>query len=101
MASPAICIRDTSISNGQILVKDMWPNRSQANPVVDPAPQGARYLRVTEATTLPVVAAGAVTTEVSGLAAYLLVNLDDGTNDPAVGAAMRRRRKDHRRRTRS
>ena len=40
MASPAICIRDTSISNGQILVKDMWPNRSQANPVVDPAPQG-------------------------------------------------------------
>lgn len=88
MASPAICIRDTSISNGQILVKDMWPNRSQANPVVDPAPQGPRYLRVTEATTLPVVAAGAVTTEVSGLAAYLLVNLDDGTNDPAVGAAI-------------
>ena len=48
MASPAICIRDTSISNGQILVKDMWPNRSQANPVVDPAPQGPRYLRVVE-----------------------------------------------------
>ena len=82
MPSPAICIRDTSISNGQILVKDMWPNRSQANPVVDPAPQGPRYLRVAETTTLPTVAAGVVTTEVRGLAAYLLVNLDDGANDP-------------------
>jgi hypothetical protein len=88
MPSPAICIRDTSISNGQILVKDMWPNRSQANPVVDPAPQGPRYLRVAETTTLPTVAAGVVTTEVRGLAAYLLVNLDDGVNDPAVGASI-------------
>jgi hypothetical protein len=88
MPSPAICIRDTSISNGQILVKDMWPNRSQANPVVDPAPQGPRYLRVAETTTLPTVAAGVVTTEVRGLAAYLLVNLDDGANDPAVGASI-------------
>lgn len=88
MASPAICIIDTSISNGQLMVKDLWPNRSLANPVIDPAPQGPRYLRVVEATTLPVVAAGVVTREVSGLAAYLLANLDDGSNDPAVGASI-------------
>lgn len=88
MASPAICIRSTSISNGQLMVKDLWPNRSQANPVLDPAPQGPRYLRVVETATLPVVVGGVVTTEVSGLAAYLLANLDDGANDPAVGASI-------------
>lgn len=77
MASPAICIRSTSISNGQLMVKDMWPNRSQANPVVDPAPQGPRYLRVVE-NGLPVVANDTVSSSVSGLSAYLLANLEDG-----------------------
>lgn len=88
MASPAICIRDASISNGQLMVKDLWPNRSQANPVLDPVAQGPRYLRVVETATLPVVVGGVVTQEVSGLAGYLLVNLDDGSADPAVGAAI-------------
>ena len=77
MASPVICIRDTSISNGQLIVKDMWPNRSLANPVVDPAPQGPRYLRVVE-NALPTVVANVVTKTVSGLAAYLLVTIDAG-----------------------
>jgi hypothetical protein len=77
MASPVICIRDASISNGQLIVKDMWPNRSLANPVVDPAPQGPRYLRVTE-NVLPTVAANVVSKTVSGLAAYLLVTIDAG-----------------------
>jgi hypothetical protein len=76
MASPVICIRDTAISNGQLIVKDMWPNRSQANPVVDPAPQGPRYLRVVETPTLPVLDGTVVARTVSGLAAYLLVTLD-------------------------
>jgi hypothetical protein len=82
MASPVICIRDTAISNGQLIVKDMWPNRSQANPVVDPAPQGPRYLRVVETPTLPVLDGTVVSQTVSGLAAYLLVTLDQG----ALGA---------------
>ena len=78
MPSPVICIRDTSIKNGQLLVKDMWPNRSQANPVVDPAPQGPRYLRVVETPTLPVLAGTVVSQTVSGLAAYCLVTFDQG-----------------------
>ena len=75
MPSPVICIRDASIKNGQIMVKDLFPNRSQANPVVDPAPQGPRYLRVPE-NVLPTVANNVVSKEVSGLAAYLLVTID-------------------------
>ena len=78
MASPAICVTSTAISNGSIMVKDMWPNRSQANPVVDPAPQGPRYLRVVETPTLPVLDGTVVAQTVSGLASYLLVTLDRG-----------------------
>lgn len=79
MASPVICIRDTAISNGQLMVKDMWPNRSQANPALDPAPQGPRYLRVPEANTQPVLTNGRfVAQDVSGLAAYLVGNVEQG-----------------------
>lgn len=77
MASPAICVRDTAISNGQLMVKDLWPNRSQANPVLDPVAQGPRYLRVVE-NELPVVANDTVSRAVKGLTAYLLANLEDG-----------------------
>jgi hypothetical protein len=91
MASPVICIRDASVTNGQLMVKDLWPNRSQANPVVDPAPQGPRYLRVVE-DTLPVVANNLVSRQVSGLSAYLLVTLDAGAAGaqltPAQASAM-------------
>jgi len=80
MASPVICLSDSSIGNGQLMIKDMWPNRSQANPVVDPAPQGPRYLRVVETAT-PVVANNAVAKTVSGLSAYLLVTIDAGAGN--------------------
>lgn len=80
MPSPVICIRDTAIQNGQAMIKDMWPNRSQANPVIDPAPQGPRYLRVVE-NVLPTVANNAVAKSVSGLAAYLLVTIDAGAGN--------------------
>ena len=78
MPSPVICIRDASIKNGQLLVKDMWPNRSQANPVIDPAPQGPRYLRVVETPTLPTLTGTVIAKTVSGLAAYCLVTFDQG-----------------------
>ena len=87
MPSPVICIRDTAIQNGQLMVKDMWPNRSQANPVADPAPQGPRYLRITEATTLPVLNGTVVARAVSGLAAYLLVTLDLQANGDSMTPA--------------
>ena len=75
MASPVICIRDTSIKNGQLMVSDLFPNKSQASAVIDPAPQGPRYLRVVEDGT-PVVANDVVTRNVSGLTAYLLTTID-------------------------
>ena len=91
MASPVICLSDSSIGNGQLMIKDMWPNRSHANPVVDPAPQGPRYLRVVETAT-PVVANNAVVKTVSGLSAYLLVTVDAGAGNanpsPAQADAM-------------
>ena len=91
MASPVICLSDSSIGNGQLMIKDMWPNRSHANPVVDPAPQGPRYLRVVETAT-PVVANNAVAKTVSGLSAYLLVTIDAGAGNvnpsPAQADAM-------------
>lgn len=76
MPSPVICIRDASIKNGQLMVKDLFPNRSLANPVIDPAPQGPRYLRVVETPTLPTLTGTVIAKTVSGLAAYLLVTLD-------------------------
>ena len=80
MANPVICIRDASIKNGQLMVSDLFPNKSQASAVIDPAPQGPRYLRVVENET-PVVANDVVTRDVSGLTAYFLVTLDiDGAN---------------------
>jgi len=86
MASPVICIRDAGISNNSFQITDLWPNRAQANPVLDPAPQGPRYLRQPD-NTLPVVADGAVTTRaVSGLAAYVLANTDNGAG-AAISAA--------------
>ena len=91
MPSPVICIRDASIKNGQLMVKDLWPNRSQANPSVDPAPQGPRYLRVVE-NELPTVANNVVSKTVSGLAAYLLVTVDAAAGNanltPAQSKAM-------------
>lgn len=77
MASPVICIRDAAISNNSFQITDLWPNRAQANPVLDPAPQGPRYLRQPE-NVLPVLDGGLIVREVSGLAAYLLANIDDG-----------------------
>ena len=83
MPSPVICIRDASIKNGQLMVKDLFPNRSQANAVIDPAPQGPRYLRVVETPTLPTLTGTVIAKTVSGLAAYCLVTFDGGGQNPS------------------
>lgn len=82
MASPAICFRDDTVENGSFQIKDMWPNRSQANPVVDPAPQGPRYIRQPE-NELVGATNGVVDVVAVGLSAYLLANTDNG-----AGAAL-------------
>lgn len=80
MASPAICIRDISIANNSFQITDLWPNRAQANPVLDPVPQGPRYLRQPE-NQLPTVDNGGLTTNASsGLTAYVLITAQGGGN---------------------
>lgn len=81
-----ICARSASLTNGQLMIKDMWPSRSLANPVIDPAPQGPRYVRVVENAT-PVVVGNSVYREVSGLTAYFLVNQDNAGNALDVAEA--------------
>lgn len=80
MASPAICIRSTTVQNGTFSIRDLWPSRSLANPVKDPAPQGPRYLRQPEVNLPTINGAGAITRAVSGLAAYVLTNVVNGGN---------------------
>jgi len=76
MASPVICVRDASIPNNTFQIVDLFPNRSQTNPLIDPASQGPRYLRQPVNTT-PVVDGLTIAKEVSGLVAYLLVNQEN------------------------
>ena len=80
MASPVICLRSSSVQNGSFMIRDLWPNKSQANPVKDPAPQGPRYLRQPESALPAIDGNGVITREVSGLAAYILTNVVNGAN---------------------
>lgn len=45
---PFIVAKSSSIQNGSVMVTDLFPNQSQANPTVDPAPQGPFYVRAPE-----------------------------------------------------
>lgn len=73
MASPVICIRDTSVANDTFQITDLFPNRSQRNGAIDPVAQGPRYLRNVETQT-PVVSGTSFARSASGLVAYLLAN---------------------------
>lgn len=88
MASPVICMRDVTIPNNVFQIVDLFPNRSQLNPVVDPVAQGPRYLRQPVNTT-PVVDGLTIAREVSGLTAYILVNQDDNADILSVTDASR------------
>jgi hypothetical protein len=88
MPSPVICLRDDSISNNTFQIVDLFPNRSQTNPSIDPASQGPRYLRQPVNTT-PVVDGLTIASEVSGLTAYILVNQDDNNDILSVTDAGR------------
>ena len=86
MPSPVICLRDATIPNNSFQITDLFPNRSQRNPVVDPVAQGPRYLRQPENET-PVVDGLTISKSVSGLTAYILVNQDDNNDILTVGNA--------------
>lgn len=76
---PFICLRRADIPNSTLQVTDLWPNKSQANPSIDPYPQGPRYVSQIVAPTLATLSSTGGTqrffgTAQSGLSAFLLVN---------------------------
>lgn len=85
---PFICLARTDIPDSVLQITDLWPNKSQANAVTDPSPVGPKYINAPVTNNVVLTTAGAVKTFTaarSGLAAYLLVNVQQ---DGAGGAAI-------------
>lgn len=85
---PYICLARTDIPDSTLQVTDLWPNKSQYNPALGPSPVGPRYVNAPDTNNVVLTTAGAVktfTAAKTGLAAYLLVNVQQ---DGAGGAAM-------------
>lgn len=75
---PFICLARTDIPNSTLQVTDLWPNKSQTNPVIDPPAVGPLYINAPTTATVTLTTVGAVKTftiAASGLAAYLLANV--------------------------
>jgi len=84
MANVYITLKRTDIPNGTMIIRDLWPNPSQYNPVIDPLPQGPFYLSN--------VSNGSVTVVVdvenrtlkkasTGLTAYLLATMNGASTN--------------------
>ena len=75
---PFICLARTDIPNSTLQVTDLWPNKSQTNPVIDPPAVGPLYINAPTTANVTLTTVGAVqtfTVAASGLAAYLLANV--------------------------
>lgn len=87
---PYICMIREDIPNGTLQILDLEPNVSQRNPAIDP-PGQTKYVNRAQNDTVATLGAGPITTrrEYSGLAAYLLANVEDQDNGgTALTAAM-------------
>jgi len=88
---PFICKRRTDIPNGVLQITDFWPNGSQRNQSIDPQPQGPRYVSAPVTNTVVLSSTGAtqryLKTAQSGLAAYLIANVQVGAAGPALTPA--------------
>lgn len=85
---PFICLARTDIPDSTLQITDLWPNKSQYNPSLDPAPSGPKYINAPVTNNVVLTTVGAVktfTAAKTGLAAYLLANVQQ---DGAGGAAM-------------
>lgn len=86
---PFICLARTDIPDSTLQITDLWPNKSQYNPSLDPAPSGPKYINAPVTNNVVLLTpAGVIKTFAAayeGLAAYLLVNVQQ---DGAGGAAM-------------
>lgn len=82
---PYVIAKRTDLQNGAIQIKDLYFNKSQANPVTEPFPQGPLYVRKpdlnTTGSTAPVInAVGNIRSflrATHGLLAYILVYVDN------------------------
>lgn len=88
---PFICKRRTDIPNGVLQITDLWPNASQRNQSIDPQPQGPRYVSGPTTATVVLSSTGGAQryfrTAQSGLAAYLIANVQVGAGGPALTPA--------------
>jgi hypothetical protein len=78
-----ITLKRTDIPNGTLLIRDLWPNPSQYNPVIDPLPQGPFYLSNPSNSKVIVTVSGEVRTlkkASTGLTAYLLATMNGASN---------------------
>lgn len=85
---PFICLARTDIPDSTLQITDLWPNKSQYNPTLDPPPSGPRYINAPVTNNVVLHTAGAVKTFQAayvGLAAYLLLNVQHAG---AGGAAL-------------
>lgn len=82
---PFICLKRTDIPNSTLQITDLWPNKSQANPVLDPPPSGPRYINAPVTNNVALSGAFAFMLPTAGLAAYLLANVQSGAG-PATAA---------------
>lgn len=72
---PFICLRRTDIPNSTLQITDLWPNKSQYNPVIDPPAVGPLYINAPVTNTVTLSGAFAFVADTVGLAAYLTVNV--------------------------
>jgi len=78
MSQVYITVTRTDIPNGVLQIRDLYPNPSDFNAVIDPYPQGPFYLSQPENNSVATTADGdkrTITSTVSGLAAYLIATL--------------------------
>lgn len=88
---PFICLKRTDIPNSTLQVTDLWPNKSQYNPTLDPPAVGPLYIDAPVTNNVTLNTVGAVKTFAAtavGLAAYLLANVQaTGAGGPALTPA--------------
>jgi hypothetical protein len=93
MAIVYITVTRDDIPNATLQIRDLFPNPSQYNPVIDPIPQGPFYLSQPSNSTVYTTAnvdARTIRNNVSGLAAYLIATVGgafDGGDDIALTAS--------------
>jgi hypothetical protein len=86
---PYIIMRRTDIPNGVLQVDDLKPNDSQRNYVLDPPGQSGYVRNIPTNQTVATSGADPVLTirDYSGLAAYLIDNVEDAVSGDAITAA--------------